>query len=92
MGSVKLVNLRLTFQYVLSDIVVFIFQSQIQICCAFFKWSDSSEDVGKQKIFLFLKLEKKSLNQHLFGLVCTEPSVRYIDVSTSTSIQDAIEQ
>ena len=74
--SVKLVNLRLTFQYVLSDIVVFIFQSQIQICCAFFKWSDSSEDVGKQKIFLFLKLEKKSLNQHpslvQFGLVlCT---------------------
>ena len=62
MGSVKLVNLRLTFQYVLSDIVVFIFESQIQICCAFFKWSDSSEDVGKQKIFLFLNLEKKSLN------------------------------
>jgi hypothetical protein len=83
--GLKLVNLRLTFQYVLSDIVVFIFQSQIQICCAFFKWSDSSEDVGEQKIFLFLnlekKLEKKSLNQHpslvwfslvQFGLVlCT---------------------
>jgi hypothetical protein len=43
-------------KYTLSGIVVFVFQSRIQICCAFFKWSDSSEDVGKQKIFVFLKL------------------------------------
>ena len=43
-------------KYILPDIVEFVFQSQIQICCAFFKWSDSSEDVGKQKNFVFLKL------------------------------------
>ena len=49
LGCVKLANLRLTFQcnnnnlkYTLSDIVAFFFQSQIQICCAFFKWSNSS--------------------------------------------------
>jgi hypothetical protein len=36
----------------LSDIVVFVFQSQIQICCcAFYKWSNSSDDVGKNKFF-----------------------------------------
>jgi hypothetical protein len=38
-------------KYVLSGIDVFVFQRKIQMCCAFLKWSDSSEDVGKQKIF-----------------------------------------
>ncbi len=61
-------------KYTLSGTVVFVFQSQIQICCAFFKWSDSSEDVGKQKIFCIPSI------RHPSGLVwCTEPGVRYID-------------
>ena len=38
-------------KYILSGVVEFVFQSQIQIVVLFFEWSDSSEDVGKQKIF-----------------------------------------
>ena len=38
-------------KYTLSHTVVCVLQSKIQICCAFFKWSESSEDVGKQKLF-----------------------------------------
>ena len=39
-------------KYALSQTVVFVFQSQIQICCPFFKWSNSSEDVGKQNFYI----------------------------------------
>ena len=77
-------------KYTLTPTVVFVFQSRIQLCCAFLKWRDSSEDVGKHKIFCIPYINVKnilySLNYALSllagwpGLVwCTESSVSNID-------------
>ena len=42
-------------KYTLSHTVVFVFQSQIQTCCAFFKWSNSSNRkmLTNKKKFIF---------------------------------------